>query len=131
MEGFARWGATSLSVDTPARRIREKCFKLVDKVRVGYDMSSRIPNAAIAFRNLAAVFNARATILYGQPRNLEAKYFACQRFVMAGRQVPTHSVHHGASVQSVTVPQVTVTHRSRLTGAAAITQEALFVWTTG
>ncbi len=103
MAGFAQVrGDIVICLDDDGQTPANECFKLVDRVREGYDIvyAEYPKRRQSAFRNLGSRFNAACNpYFYGQPRNLEANsYFACQRFVMdAALKYPTLSVHHGAS----------------------------------
>jgi undecaprenyl-phosphate 4-deoxy-4-formamido-L-arabinose transferase len=140
LAGFAQVrGDIVICLDDDGQTPANECFKLVDKVREGYDIvyAEYPKRRQSAFRNLGSRFNAACNhFFYGQPRDLEANsYFACQRFVMdAALKYPNpFPFITGLLFQSVSRScNVTVTHRARLTGRSGYTLRKLIsLWTNG
>ncbi len=140
MAGFARVrGDVVVCLDDDGQTPAGECFKLVDKVREGYDIvyaqySSREQNA---FRIFGSRFNAACNrFFFGQPADLTVNsYFACQRFVVdtALKYPNPFPFVSGLLLQSVSrYCNVPVTHRPRTLGRSGYTLHKLVsLWTNG
>ena len=140
MAGLAQVrGEIVLCMDDDGQTPADECFKLVDKVREGYDIVyAEYPvRKQNAFRQLGSRFNALSNhFFFGQPRDLKVNsYFACQRFVVdAALQYPNpFPFVTGLLFQSVSrYANVPVTHRARLEGKSGYSLKKLIsLWTNG
>ncbi len=140
MAGFAQArGDIIICLDDDGQTPADECFKLIDKVRAGYDIvyAEYPKREQNAFRNLGSRFNSACNhFFYGQPRNLKVNsYFACQRFVVdAALQYPNpFPFITGLMFQSVSsYCNVTVNHRARMQGRSGYTLKKLIsLWTNG
>lgn len=140
MAGFAQArGEIVICLDDDGQTPADECFKLIDKVRQGYDIvyaeyGKRRQNV---FRNLGSRFNAACNhFFFGQPTDLHVNsYFACQRFVIdAALQYPNpFPFVTGLLFQSVSsYCNVPVTHRERAVGKSGYSLKKLIsLWANG
>ena len=140
MAGFAQArGQIIICLDDDGQTPADECFKLIDKVRKGYDIVyAEYPvRKQNAFRRLGSRFNALSNhFFFGQPRDLKSNsYFAAQRFVVdAALQYPNpFPFVTGLLFQSVSrYCNVPVTHRARLQGHSGYSLKKLIsLWTNG
>ncbi|MCE5342859.1 MAG: glycosyltransferase family 2 protein [Eubacteriales bacterium] len=140
MAGFAQTrGDIIICLDDDGQTPADECFKLIDKVRDGYDIvyAEYPKRRQNAFRNLGSRFNATCNhFFYGQPSDLKVNsYFACQRFVVdAAMEYPNpFPFVTGLLFQSVSrYCNVTVNHRERMQGHSGYTLKKLIsLWTNG
>ena len=140
MAGFAQVrGEIVICMDDDGQTPANECFKLIDKVRDGYDIvyASYPQRKQNAFRNLGSRFNALSNqFFFGQPNDLTVNsYFACQRFVVdSALQYPNpFPFVTGLLFQSVSrYCNVAVTHRARMEGRSGYTLKKLIsLWTNG
>ncbi len=140
MAGFAEVrGEIVICLDDDGQTPAGECFKLIDKVREGYDIvfaeyEKRKQNA---FRNLGSRFNAACNhFFFGQPKGLKANsYFACLRFVVdSALQYPNPFPYvTGLLFQSVSrYANVPVAHRPRQEGESGYSLKKLIaLWANG
>lgn len=140
MAGFAQVrGDIVLCLDDDGQTPADECFKLIDRVREGYDIvyAAYDKREQNAFRNLGSRFNAACNhFFFGQPRDLQVNsYFACQRFVVdAALQYPNpFPFVTGLLFQSVSrYANVPVTHRARQEGQSGYSLKKLIsLWANG
>ena len=140
MAGFAEVrGDIVVCLDDDGQTPADECFKLIDKVREGYDIvfaeyPSRKQNA---FRNLGSRFNAACNhFFFSQPKGLKANsYYACLRFVVdSALQYPNPFPYvTGLLFQSVSrYANVPVRHRPRSAGESGYSLKKLVsLWANG
>lgn len=140
MAGFAQVrGDIIICLDDDGQTPANECFKLIDKVREGYDIvfaqyGKRKQNP---FRNLGSRFNAACNhFFFGQPKDLSVNsYYACQRFVVdSALHYPNPFPYvTGLLFQSVSrYTNVHVTHRPRAQGESGYTLRKLIsLWANG
>lgn len=140
MAGFARArGEIIICLDDDGQTPANECFKLIDKVREGYDIvyAEYPKRRQNFFRNVGSRFNAACNhYFYGQPRSLNVNsYFACQRFVVdTALQYPNpFPFVTGLLFQSVSrYCNVPVTHRQRMRGHSGYSLKKLVsLWMNG
>ena len=140
MAGFAQArGQIIVCLDDDGQTPADECFKLIDKVRQGYDIvyAAYENRKQSTFRNLGSRFNAACNhFFFGQPKDLQVNsYYACQRFVVdAALQYPNpFPFVTGLLFQSVSrYCNVPVTHRARLQGHSGYSLKKLIsLWTNG
>ena len=140
MAGFAQArGQIIICLDDDGQTPADECFKLIDKVREGYDIVyAEYPvRRQNAFRRMGSRFNALSNhFFFGQPRDLKSNsYFAAQRFVVdAALQYPNpFPFITGLLFQSVSrYCNVPVKHRARLQGHSGYSLKKLIsLWTNG
>ncbi|NLI21879.1 MAG: glycosyltransferase family 2 protein [Clostridiales bacterium] len=140
MAGFAHVkGDIVICLDDDGQTPADECFKLIDKVREGYDIvyAEYPKRRQNAFRNIGSRFNAASNhFFFGQPRDLKVNsYFACQRFVVdSALQYPNpFPFVTGLLFQSVSrYCNVSVTHRARASGRSGYSLKKLIsLWTNG
>ena len=140
MAGFAHTrGEVIISLDDDGQTPANECFKLIDKVREGYDIvyAAYDRREHNVFRNLGSRFNAACNhFFFGQPSDLQVNsYFACQRFVVdAALKYPNpFPFVTGLLFQSVSrYANVPVTHRARQDGKSGYTLKKLIsLWANG
>lgn len=140
MAGFAQVrGEVVVCLDDDGQTPASECYKLIDKVREGYDIAyaeypTRRQNT---FRNLGSRFNAACNhFFFAQPRDLVANsYYACQRFVVdTALQYPNPFPYvTGLLFQSVSrYCNVPINHRERMEGQSGYTLKKLVsLWANG
>ncbi len=140
MAGFAHTrGEVIISLDDDGQTPAKECFKLIDKVREGYDIvyAAYDKREHNVFRNLGSRFNAACNhFFFGQPSDLQVNsYFACQRFVVdAALKYPNpFPFVTGLLFQSVSrYANVPVTHHARQDGKSGYTLKKLIsLWANG
>lgn len=140
MAGFAHTrGEIIISLDDDGQTPAGECFKLIDKVREGYDIvyAAYEKRKQNLFRNLGSRFNAACNhFFFGQPSDLQVNsYFACQRFVVdAALKYPNpFPFVTGLLFQSVSrYANVPVSHRARQEGQSGYTLKKLIsLWANG
>ena len=140
MAGFAHTrGEVIISLDDDGQTPAGECFKLIDKVREGYDIvyAAYEKRKQNLFRNLGSRFNAACNhFFFGQPSDLQVNsYFACQRFVVdAALKYPNpFPFVTGLLFQSVSrYANVPVSHRARQEGQSGYTLKKLIsLWANG
>ena len=140
MAGFAQVrGEIVVALDDDGQTPACECFKLIDKVRQGYDIvyAAYENRKQSAFRNLGSRFNAACNhFFFGQPSDLQVNsYYACQRFVVdAALQYPNpFPFVTGLLFQSVSrYANVPVTHRARAQGESGYSLKKLIsLWANG
>lgn len=140
MAGFGQVrGDIVICLDDDGQTPAQECFKLIDKVREGYDIVFALypQRKQSLFRNLGSRFNAACNhFFFGQPKGLTPNsYFACQRFVVdSALRYPNPFPYIGGLLfQSVsTYANVPVNHRARLTGESGYSLKKLIsLWANG
>jgi undecaprenyl-phosphate 4-deoxy-4-formamido-L-arabinose transferase len=140
MAGFGQVrGDIVICLDDDGQTPAQECFKLIDKVREGFDIvfAQYAQRKQSLFRNLGSRFNAACNhFFFGQPKGLTPNsYFACQRFVVdsALRYPNPFPYITGLLFQSVsTCTNVPVTHKARLQGESGYTLRKLIsLWSNG
>ena len=140
MAGFHQvHGDIVICLDDDGQTPANECFKLIDKVREGYDIvfAEYPKRRQSAFRNLGSRFNTLCNhFFFGQPKTLTPNsYYACQRFVVdSALQYPNPFPYiTGLLFQSVsTYCNVPVQHRSRQEGTSGYTLKKLIsLWANG
>ena len=140
MAGFGQVrGDIIICLDDDGQTPALECFKLIDKVREGYDIvfAQYAQRKQSLFRNLGSRFNAACNhFFFGQPKDITPNsYFACQRFVVdsALRYPNPFPYITGLLFQSVsTCTNVPVTHKARLQGESGYTLRKLIsLWSNG
>ena len=140
MAGFAQVrGDIVISLDDDGQTPAAECFKLIDKVRQGYDIvyAAYEKREHNAFRRLGSRFNSACNhFFFGQPKNLQVNsYFACQRFVVdTALQYPNpFPFVTGLLFQSVSsYANVPVTHHARISGQSGYSLKKLIsLWSNG
>ncbi len=140
MAGFGQVrGDIVVCLDDDGQTPANECFKLIDKVREGYDLVYAEYGAVkqSLFRRLGSRFNAMCNhYFYNQPHNLIANsYYACQRFVVdSALQYPNpFPFVTGLLFQSVSrCCNVYVNHRPRMEGESGYNLRKLIaLWANG
>lgn len=140
MAGFAQVrGELVVCLDDDGQTPAEECFKLIDKVREGYDIvfAEYPKRKQNALRNMGSRFNAACNhFFFAQPKDLRVNsYYACQRFVVdSALQYPNPFPYvTGLLFQSVSrYANVPVTHRPRLEGGSGYSLKKLIaLWLNG
>lgn len=140
MAGFAQvHGELVICLDDDGQTPAEECFKLIDKVREGYDIvfAEYPKRKQNALRNMGSRFNAACNhFFFAQPKDLRVNsYYACQRFVVdSALQYPNPFPYvTGLLFQSVSrYANVPVTHRPRLEGESGYSLKKLIsLWSNG
>jgi len=140
MAGFSQVrGEIVICLDDDGQTPADECFKLIDKVREGYDIvfAEYAKRKQSLFRNLGSRFNAACNhFFFGQPKNIVTNsYYACQRFVINNAlQYPNPFPYiTGLLFQSVSShANVPVTHRPRREGESGYNLRKLIsLWANG
>jgi undecaprenyl-phosphate 4-deoxy-4-formamido-L-arabinose transferase len=140
MAGFAQVrGDIVICLDDDGQTPADECFKLIDKIREGYDLVfAEYPmRKQNAFRNLGSRFNAACNhFFFGQPKGLKANsYYACQRFVVDSALTYPNPFPYvtGLLFQSVArYANVAVSHRPREQGESGYNLKKLIaLWANG
>jgi len=140
MAGFGQVrGEIVICLDDDGQTPADECFKLIDKVREGYDIifAEYAARKQSLFRNLGSRFNASCNhFFFGQPKGIVTNsYYACQRFVINNvLQYPNPFPYiTGLLFQSVSRhANVPVTHRPRREGESGYNLRKLVsLWANG
>ncbi|MCL1854438.1 MAG: glycosyltransferase [Clostridia bacterium] len=140
MAGFSQVrGEIVICLDDDGQTPADECFKLIDKVREGYDIvfAEYAKRKQSLFRNLGSRFNAACNhFFFGQPKRLITNsYYACQRFVVDNvLQYPNPFPYiTGLLFQSVSrYANVPVMHRPRRVGESGYNLRKLVsLWANG
>ncbi len=134
-------GDIVVCLDDDGQTPASECFKLIDKVREGYDLVfAQYPERKQNwFRNLGSRFNTLCNqFFYNQPKDLTANsYYACQRYVVdSALKYPNPFPYiTGLLFQSVNPKRcinVPITHHARMEGQSGYTLKKLVtLWLNG
>jgi len=140
MAGFAQVrGDIVTCLDDDGQTPADECFRLIDKVREGYDIvfAEYPKRKQNAFRNLGSRFNAACShFFFGKPKDLKTNsYYACQRFVVDSALAYPNPFPYvtGLLFQSVArYANVPVNHRPRAQGESGYDLKKLIsLWANG
>ena len=140
MAGFHQVkGDIVVCLDDDGQTPANECFKLIDKVREGYDIvfAQYENRKQTGFRNLGSRFNTACNhYFFGQPKDLVANsYYACRRFVVDSALAYPNPFPYvtGLLLQSVgSYANVPIQHRARLEGSSGYSLKKLMgLWLNG
>lgn len=140
MAGFHQVkGDIVVCLDDDGQTPANECFKLIDKVREGYDIvfAQYENRKQTGFRNLGSRFNTACNhYFFGQPKELVANsYYACRRFVVDSALAYPNPFPYvtGLLLQSVgSYANVPIHHRARLEGSSGYSLKKLIgLWLNG
>ena len=140
MAGFHQAkGEIVICLDDDGQTPANECFKLIDKVREGFDIvyADYGKSKQNAFRRLGSRFNSACNhFFFSQPKDLSVNsYFACRRFVIQNALKYPNPFPYvtGLMFESVsTYANVRVNHRSRQEGQSGYTLKKLIsLWANG